>query len=247
MDLVHALRYRVYCKEKGFLDAKKYPDGTEYDSFDAYSVHIAAYDRDGQIAGTLRLVIPKEGQPFPFESFCKPFPDHEMPPKGTVAEISRLIIAPEFRVKDDQREFSFRESIGRIASRWRGGVKPQLSMEAHTQGFTRVAPAAEQSTSPRILLGLFRKVYRFSQANGIIYVYAAMEVPLARMLRRYQIVFHRVSPSVDYYGPVTLYIANLLEVERRLAAYNPDLLRWMQKSRPPKPASVGVAGLSKDS
>ena len=97
-----------------------------------------------------------------------------------------------------------------------------------------MAPAAEESTSPRILLGLFRKVYRFSKVNGIIYVYAAMEAPLARMLRRYQIVFHRVSPSVDYYGPVTLYIANLLEVERRLAAANPELLRWMQKSRPSK-------------
>jgi hypothetical protein len=43
-----------------------------------------------------------------------------------------------------------------------------------------------------------------------------------------------VSPSVDYYGPVTLYIANLLEVERRLADANPELLRWMQKSKPSK-------------
>ena len=162
-----------------------------------------------------------------------------------MAEISRLIIAPEFRVKDDQCEFSFRESIGRIAKRWRGGTKPQLSMEAHTQGFTRVAPAADQSTSPRILLGLFRKVYRFSRANGITYVYAAMEVPLARMLRRYQIVFHRVSPSVDYYGPVTLYIANLKEVERRLAESNPDLPRWMQKSRTPMPAKLAAIGTPK--
>ena len=227
---IHTLRYAVYCKEKAFLDAARYPDGKEYDEFDEYSVHFAAYDRNNEIAGSVRLVIPNENQPFPFESYCQPFPDHVPPPKGKVAEISRLIIAQDFRVKDDKREFGFSAALSQIAGRWRKQPLPE---------FTIVAPAFDQSSSPRILLGMFRTIYRYSQQNGITHLYAAMEVPLLRLLSRYHVVFHKVSPRVDYYGPVCLYMANLQELEERLERKNPEMLRWMRKTRRVAPNDAG--------
>lgn len=226
MDSIHALRYAVYCKEKSFLNAKDYPDGMEYDDFDDYSVHFAALDRNKAIAGTMRLVIPTGDQVFPYEKYCRPFASHVPPPKGKVGEISRLIIAQEFRVKDDHQEFGFTSALSRIAGRWRKETQPE---------FTLVAPAVDQSTSPRILLGLFRKMYRYSLDHEITHLYAAMEATLARLLMRYQLIFHRISDRIDYYGPVALYFASFEEIETRLARSNPDLLRWMRKERPAKP------------
>ena len=231
---MHELRYAVYCKEKAFLDAKKYPDRKEYDRFDEYSVHFTAVDRKNEIAGTARLVIPNENQSFPFEAFCKPLPGSVLPPKGKAAEVSRLIIAPNFRVRPDDREFGFSLVLSKL-SKFVGGSSSSGRPADNTLEFTRVAPMAHENTSPRILLGLFRKMYRYSKQNGITHWYAAMERTLDRMLLRYHFSFHRISDPVDYYGPVSLYMASIEELELMLGKHNPELLTWFKKSRSPVP------------
>lgn len=220
---VHSLRYAVYCKEKGFLDPNNYPDGQEYDSFDDYSVNFAAYSKAGEIVGTVRLVIPKENQRFPYQDFCTPLPGVVLPPPGRGAEISRLIIVPQFREKPDATEFGFSSLLSRLKSLG-GGKQPNPE-------YTRVAPAVDQSTSPRILLGMFRKMYRYSKENDITHWYASMERTLARMLTRMHFGFQQVSPQVDYYGPVSLYLASLEELEKNLEEKNPTLLAWFKKSK----------------
>lgn len=220
---VHSLRYAVYCKEKGFLDPKNYPDGQEYDSYDAYSVNFAAYSKTGEIVGTVRMVIPKEGQRFPFQDFCQPHPHVQLPAIGKAAEISRLIIVPQFREKPDSSEFGFSSLLSKLKEL--GGAK-QTNPE-----YTRVAPAVDQSTSPRILLGMFRKMYRYSKENGITHWYASMERTLARMLGRMHFPYQQISSPVDYYGPVSLYLANIEELEKNLEEKNPTLLAWFRKSR----------------
>ncbi|MDP2787177.1 MAG: PEP-CTERM/exosortase system-associated acyltransferase [Pseudomonadota bacterium] len=227
---VHSLRYAVYCKEKGFLDPKNYPDGREYDTYDDYSVNFAAYSKSGDIVGTVRMVIPKPGQRFPYQDFCTPSSSVVLPPLGKAAEISRLIISPEFREKPDAVEFGFSSLLSLLARR-SGAKQPNPE-------YTRVSPAIDQSTSPRLLLGLFRKMYRHSKEHEITHWYASMERTLARMLTRMHFSFHQISAPVDYYGPVSLYLASIEELEQTLEARNPTLLAWFRKSRgdnPPLP------------
>lgn len=224
---VHSLRYAVYCKEKGFLDPKNYPDGQEYDLYDDYSVNFAAYSKAGEIVGTVRLVIPKQSQRFPYQDFCQPNPDIALPAPGMAAEISRLIIAPQFREKPDTSEFGFSSLLSRLTGR-SGAKQPNPE-------YTRVAPAVDLSTSPRILLGLFRKMYRYSKENEVTHWYASMERTLARMLNRMHFSFHQISQQVDYYGPVSLYLASIEELESTLEAKNPTLLAWFRKSRGDNP------------
>ena len=41
----------------------------------------------------------------------------------------------------------------------------------------------------------------------------------------------QISSPVDYYGPVSLYLANIEELEKNLEEKNPTLLAWFRKSR----------------
>jgi hypothetical protein len=40
--------------------------------------------------------------------------------------------------------------------------------------------------------------------------------------------FRQIGPSIDYYGPVAPYLADLRELEARLEKRNPALFHWMQ-------------------
>jgi len=227
---VHSLRYAVYCKEKGYLDPKNYPDGQEYDEYDDYATNFAAFSKTGDIIGTVRLVCPKQQQRFPYQDFCTPLPDVELPPIGKAAEISRLIISPGFREKSEVVEFGFSSLLSKLAGK--SGAKQQKPE------YTRVEPAVALSTSPRILLGLFRKMYRYSIENGITHWYASMERTLARMLARMHFSFNQISSQVDYYGPVSLYLVSIEDLERNLEAKNPALLAWFRKSKSDDPPLI---------
>jgi N-acyl amino acid synthase of PEP-CTERM/exosortase system len=103
-------------------------------------------------------------------------------------------------------EFGFSSLLSRIAGK--AGGKQQKPE------YTRVEPAVALSTSPRILLGLFRKMYRYSLENEITHWYASMERTLARMLARMHFAFNPISSQVDYYGPVSLYLVSIADLEK---------------------------------
>lgn len=98
------------------------------------------------------------------------------------------------------------------------------------QDYRRRQPSRQEmlDDSPQILLSLYRQMYEYSQKNGIRYWYAAMERSLARALTRMGFSFRQIGPATDYYGPVAPYVADLRELEARLAEFNPALLTWMQ-------------------
>lgn len=52
----YRLRFQVYCRERGFLDATRYPDGLETDIFDRHAVHLGVVDDWGTLVATARLV-----------------------------------------------------------------------------------------------------------------------------------------------------------------------------------------------
>jgi N-acyl amino acid synthase of PEP-CTERM/exosortase system len=216
---IYRLRYEVYCLECAYLEAKDFDEGLETDDYDDCSIHFAAYTLDRDIVGTVRLVMPKEGQGYPFENHCTVFEDFTMPERGTAGEISRLVVRKTFR-------------------RRRGDSMEGISKDFVEKGTTASIqpPAAsreKRGNSPLLLLGMYREMYRHSRANGIRYWYAAMERSLARSLEKMGFKFLPIGPQVDYYGPVTPHMVDLNDLNERLRQDNKFLAAWFNDERIP--------------
>lgn len=211
------LRYEVYCEECKYLEQSDYESGLETDDFDDRSVHVAAQNRDNEVVGTVRLVLAGNGDAFPFEEHCTVFPDFVFPPKELCGEVSRLIVKKNLRRRPG-------DSLQGVTKEFqeKGDVKT-LAPQTQTVGGKE-----RRSSSPQIMLGLYREMYRYSRLNGIRYWYAAMEKGLARLLDRMGFHFQPVGPEADYYGPVTTYIADLRQIEDALERANKFLLAWFQ-------------------
>lgn len=95
LDKSYRLRYQVYCIERGFLDAAKYPDRLERDEFDRYSLHLGVLDRDGDLKATSRLIqVSVLG--LPLFRHCEIFATQETEvyrPTNRIAEVSRLCMS----------------------------------------------------------------------------------------------------------------------------------------------------------
>jgi len=94
LDASYRLRYQVYCVERRFLDASRYPLGREADEFDAYSIHLGVIDPQGELAGTARLVTANPIG-FPMLQHCAFFPEvHTLDtPPAVPVEVSRVAIS----------------------------------------------------------------------------------------------------------------------------------------------------------
>ena len=212
-----ALRYQVYCLECGFLDPKAYADELETDEYDTNAVHFTAHNRDKELVGSVRLVLAGIDRHFPFQDHCTElFDDVFLPPPQESAEVSRLVVKENYRRRvGDNVIASSRDYL--IGNNLR-------LVERRVSGDSR-------SSSPQILLGLYREMYQYSVQTNIRFWYAAMEKSLARVLARLQFQFKPIGRETDYYGPVMPYVADLRELERRLAENNPALLDWFRAGR----------------
>lgn len=92
-QLIYKLRYDIYCKEKGWLDSSNYVEGLETDKYDESSIHIAAFDIDNILVGSVRMIIPETDMPLPIEEcfeIGKDFTQDRF-------EVSRLVIPKDRR------------------------------------------------------------------------------------------------------------------------------------------------------
>jgi len=89
---VFALRYRVYCEERGFFPPEDYWDCLEIDEYDDRSAHFAAFDPQGDVAGSVRLVCHERGGGFPHQRHCLLFDDVKVPDGRKCGEVSRLVL-----------------------------------------------------------------------------------------------------------------------------------------------------------
>jgi N-acyl amino acid synthase of PEP-CTERM/exosortase system len=214
---IYSLRYEVYCIECGYLPPESFKDGLESDEYDAHAAHFTAHNFEDDVVGTLRIVQPADSQCFPFERHCKTiFTDIAAPAREQCGEISRLVVRKSYRRR-------IGDSISGVAQEF---VAEPAHDDAQGSGLER------RSSSPQILLGLYREAYLYSLRTGIRYWYAAMERPLARVLARLDFVFTPIGVETDYYGPVTPYMADLRELEERVGAANPRLLAWLRGTAP---------------
>lgn len=202
-----ALRFQVYCTERGFLNPDDHPEGLEYDAFDDEALHCLAYDRAGRLAGYVRLIHGGSGATLPWEAHCPELlPGVVLPDPETCAEVSRLMVRSDFR-------------------RRRGDLLAGVSIAP--AGLNEDDPE-RRTSSPQIMLSLFKQMFQHSQAAGILHWHAAMERPLVRALGSMGFAFQRIGAETNYYGPVSHYIATLDDMIRSLEQKNPALLAWMR-------------------
>ena len=208
---LYALRYQVYCLECRFLSPERYPDGLEHDEVDPHSAHFAARNADGEVVGTARLVRNSDSGAFPFETHCPALPDFDAPAPELAVEVSRLAVCKKYRRRDGDTLYGVNEA--------------EINRRPYTP---QVGSHERRVNAPLLVLGLYREMYRYSRAHGVLFWYAAMEKSLARVLSHYGFVFAPIGPEQDYYGPVRPYLGDIARIERDLEASNPDLLWWFR-------------------
>lgn len=98
LDEIYRIRYKVYCEEYKYLEAKNYPNKREKDEYDANSLHLVVRHRTGDLAATVRLILGADkGLPIlqHFEI------DYQIPKENypSMAEVSRLIVGRSYRRK----------------------------------------------------------------------------------------------------------------------------------------------------
>jgi N-acyl amino acid synthase of PEP-CTERM/exosortase system len=93
---LHRLRYDVFCSQRRILTGE---NGTEGDPYDATSRHILLRRSDGEMVGTVRLVLPvpgRLGRSFPLQRVCNPELLSGIP-LATTGEISRFCLSRDRR------------------------------------------------------------------------------------------------------------------------------------------------------
>lgn len=203
----YRLRWQVYCLERGFLPAEDYPKKQETDRYDARSLHFGAfYCRTGELVGTLRLIV-TDLEELPIFHHCQI--DRGRLPSAVArqcGEISRLAVSKQLRRRKGDGHYGLAEAADA----------------------PREAASADRRVSPRrpqIVMGLYKALYQESLRHGVQYWFAAMETSLSRLLERFHFSFDVMGPEVDYYGPVTPYIAAIRNLERSVYRHHPEMLR----------------------
>lgn len=191
IDAAHELRYQVYCQEKGYEDAERYPDRRESDEYDSHAVHsLIRHRHSGVYIGVVRLVLPHSGgadRPLPIEQHCgldleKSHPHLATLPRQAIGEISRFSVSKVYRRRIAEQ--------GLIWGVCREGESYNANFHPH---FNR-------RHLPLITLGLIAASLRMCEEYKIRHCYAAMEPTLLRLLQGVGIGFQPLGMPVDYHG-----------------------------------------------
>jgi N-acyl amino acid synthase of PEP-CTERM/exosortase system len=213
MHRLYRLRYQVYCEECNFIRPEDYPDKIEKDEYDKQSVHFAAMDKDGELIGTVRLILPGPLL-LPIQRHCPGAAINEKAvPQIKGAEISRLIISKRLRRRKDDGLF----------------YEPQVSDQKVTdlegnQFLRRAKPMA---------FGLYRELYRESKRLGVTHWYTLMERSLWMLLRIHGFTFTSIGEEVDVYGAVRPYIGKIAQMEEEVAKKFPDFFKYFVNENDP--------------
>lgn len=209
---LYALRYRIYCQERQFMQPVDYPNELEKDTEDKRSAHFAARASCTTVIGCARLILGDTEKPFPTLAHCVSYPGFIPPAAEKTAEVSRLAVSRKCG-----------EGTPNIMHITQPGPGKHEAPK-------RTAPPSASASSRQVVLDLYREMYRYSRANGIRYWYAAIEKSLWRLLARLGILFTQIGPLQDYYGPVIPCIYDLAQLDDQLERSNPELLRWFKES-----------------
>lgn len=193
LEAAHALRFQVYCLERGFENAAEHPNGLEKDAYDSHSIHGVLFHRPTRRPiGTVRAILPKASNSLPV---WKALRAHSVNLLDYVnlshtIEISRFAISKDFRRRrsDQERATSSRQPTDCD----KGASLPFLS--------------------------LIQFILRESIKHDVHYWTALMEPTLLRLLARMGICYTPIGPLVEHHGirqPCYCYVPEMLENLRR--------------------------------
>ena len=212
-----ALRYQVYCVERGFLSQENYPNGEESDSHDATAVHFAAFDSKGKVIGSVRLVRHTPGIGFPFQNYCRDTsPGACGLPVEDAVEISRLVVSKTLLRRFDDRDSDFIDAAS-------SGRLPPMGIERRSRS---------RSRCEWIVLGLYKAMYQYCVEAGINHWYAAMERSLVLLLKRYGVDFLPIGPAADYFGQVIPHCVSLSSLQVSVPKLSGQLADWFRNPEP---------------
>ena len=222
-----ALRYQVYCVERGFLSQENYPNREESDSYDATAVHFAAVDHNGKVLGSVRLVRHMPGIGFPFENYCRDtsLGAGELPVKDAM-EISRLVVSKTLLRRSEDRDSDF--------------IDATASSRLTPTGIER------RSRCEWIVLSLYKAMYLYCLEAGITHWYAAMERSLVRLLKRYGVIFFPIGSEADYFGRVTPYCVSLSSLRDSVPKSSQQLFDWFRNPEPDLGNGIRVMRLTNE-
>ncbi|EXJ15915.1 PEP-CTERM/exosortase system-associated acyltransferase [Imhoffiella purpurea] len=191
LDQIFRIRYQVYCEEFRYEDKSHFPDLKERDEYDQAALHCLMIHRATRASvGCVRFIRADwdDGKrPLPFERVSATRPDaiidpHRLP-RTRFGELSRLAVLESFRRrrKDDKRPISLPE---------KDAVEDQ----------------DQRSEFPCIPLGLFMAGISMFLRSRTDFTFAMMEPRLARLLRRFGILFVQTGDLVEHHGPRAAFV-----------------------------------------
>ena len=160
-----AIRYQVYCLERGFEKQSEHDGGLERDVFDAVAVHALILHRQTDEAiGTTRLILPSEGDRDlpPIRKLLREtgLRGRDYFPVATTAEVSRFAISNQFRRRSSDAggperrgnlpclglvQELVRQSVALGLTHWAAVMEPKLLRMLALMGiyFTPVGPLVD--------------------------------------------------------------------------------------------------------
>jgi N-acyl amino acid synthase of PEP-CTERM/exosortase system len=189
---VYRLRHRVYCEELGF--ERPSFDEREHDEFDEQSRHLLLRSvKTGASIGCVRLIMALSERPrslLPFEKvFAATIDRREFDPatlpRSTIAEISRLTLACEFRRRR----------------------RTEVSGEAAHRAFGTPA----HPTYPYVQLGLYLGAIALAEQLGIATLFLITEPRLLAHFSRLGFPVRQIGVPVQYHGWRVLSMADVVD------------------------------------
>jgi N-acyl amino acid synthase of PEP-CTERM/exosortase system len=227
LDGVFRLRYQVYVEEFGYEHAGDHPDGKETDEWDPFSIHMAALNPEGDVIGTIRLVL-NSNSGLPTLNVAAPFYQDRNPLSRHIAEVSRLAVSRSFRRRVE-------DGFQGVTEFW----KPDKSIAFHRPEENEF-PSQERRKRFAVVLGLFKIMLHVSKRIDLKDWYMMAEKRLWYLLKRYHIVFNPIGPEIDYHGKRIPYHGHIVDVEERMRRKSESLAAAFHEGLETPPDSSAV-------
>jgi N-acyl amino acid synthase of PEP-CTERM/exosortase system len=204
LEEVFKLRYRVYCKDNGFIDSLDKADEMEHDIYDNHSLHSLLYHRKTGIpVGTVRVVLPNKDDPhnsFPLQKNCNSSLLRNEDKIPIMCEISRLCMVRSFRSRngDDLLLPTYNESDWFSVPENKGDTDKVAYLR-------RIIPYAP--------LGLIMSALDMALDNNINNCFFAVEKRQINALNKAGMEFSSLGPDIGFVGeqvPIIFNIKNML-------------------------------------
>ncbi|MBL8024552.1 MAG: PEP-CTERM/exosortase system-associated acyltransferase [Elusimicrobia bacterium] len=216
LEGVYRLRYQVYVDEFGYEHAGDHPDGKEVDVWDPFSIHMAALNPEGDVIGTIRLVLNSFSGLPTLNAVAVHYQDKN-PKSRHIGEVSRLAVARSFR--------------RRVEDGFQGVQELASGQSSYT--FHRSAegefPSQERRKRFAVVLGLFKILYHVSKRLDLRDWYMMAEKRLWYLLKRYHILFNAIGPEMDYHGKRIPYLGHIADIESHMMKVSANLAESFQE------------------